>query len=646
MKRRLMMASAAVAAVSVALATTSGTAALASGGSTPIWGAPTALPSGIVGIVDAAACPSADVCVVSGETDPTNSASLPEVAAEHAGAWGVAGTMAISGVSSENAPFTSISCMSASACVGVGYDASTSPSTDVPFGGAIAVSGTAVTTGVGAIVTLPGNAATPEQGALTSVSCTASSCTAVGFYMTTGNIESAFMSTYANGGWSVGAAVTAPSAATKGANLMAVSCPSTGSCEAVGDYLDASTDQHSWAIQLGGGTPQLLPTPSNAVAHSGTLPNVPAILDPSSAEVVDAISCPSADACTAAGRYDISNGDLEPMVIGISNGAPGAPVELSGQGAAALTFLTSIWCADAGDCALIGDTETVAPLLQPVTASEAAGNWSSLAAPPGSAPVAATSFIALVGLGCTSLQNCITPGVELSGSGYTPMAAYSALALSVTTASLPAATAGVPYSTTLQGAGGAGTGAWTVTSGSLPPGLSLNAASGVISGTPVVPGPSTFIVQLASAGPPAQTATAALSINVAAVPKVSAAVAKITASGVALTIGCSGSGTCSGTAVVTAVERLTGKRATAVTARAKPKRKKVAITLARGSYSLSAGQVAAVNLKLSAQAKTLLKQLHKISGTLTITATGAGKPTLTRTVTFKSAAKKKKKKKR
>jgi hypothetical protein len=99
-------------------------------------------------------------------------------------------------------------------------------------------------------------------------------------------------------------------------------------------------------------------------------------------------------------------------------------------------------------------------------------------------------------------------------------------------------------------------------------GLSLNAATGVISGTPTVPGSDSVSAQLAGAGPPPQTASANLSISVTSKS-------------------------------VTAVEHLSGKRATAVTARAKKK-------------------------------------------TVKLTPTGASKPNVTRTVTFKSTTGKKK----
>lgn len=58
--------------------------------------------------------------------------------------------------------------------------------------------------------------------------------------------------------------------------------------------------------------------------------------------------------------------------------------------------------------------------------------------------------------------------------------------LSIATQSLPGGTHAVPYSQTVVSTGGVEPLAWTLDSGSLPTGLTLNASTGVISGTPSV----------------------------------------------------------------------------------------------------------------------------------------------------------------
>ncbi len=89
-------------------------------------------------------------------------------------------------------------------------------------------------------------------------------------------------------------------------------------------------------------------------------------------------------------------------------------------------------------------------------------------------------------------------------------------ALSITTASLPAAQVGAAYTgVTLASTGGTAPVTWAVTSGKLPAGLSINGASGAITGTPSSLGSSKFTVTATdSSAPTPQTATTKLSINV------------------------------------------------------------------------------------------------------------------------------------
>ena len=66
----------------------------------------------------------------------------------------------------------------------------------------------------------------------------------------------------------------------------------------------------------------------------------------------------------------------------------------------------------------------------------------------------------------------------------------------ITTTSLPNGTVQTAYSATLQATGGTPPYTWSVSSGSLPAGLSLAASSGTISGTPTTAGTSTFTIQI------------------------------------------------------------------------------------------------------------------------------------------------------
>ena len=148
------------------------------------------------------------------------------------------------------------------------------------------------------------------------------------------------------------------------------------------------------------------------------------------------------------------------------------------------------------------------------TADGRAGTWSIEpgALPPGLTIAPATGVIS----GTPTAAGTSQFGVYFrDGDGRVAARAYQ-VAISVdgpviSTTTLPGATVGVAYTATLQTADDRA-GAWAVTTGALPAGLTLAPATGVISGTPTTAGTSTFTVTFTDAAN--KTATKQLSIEV------------------------------------------------------------------------------------------------------------------------------------
>jgi hypothetical protein len=110
------------------------------------------------------------------------------------------------------------------------------------------------------------------------------------------------------------------------------------------------------------------------------------------------------------------------------------------------------------------------------------------------------------------------PDVLVSNSlGFSVLldAAAAATPLVIATTSLPAGIVGTAYSQTLTATGGKKLFSWSVPPGALPPGLSLSAA-GMITGTPTTAGTFSFTVTVTDSSSPVPSATAILSIQIAA----------------------------------------------------------------------------------------------------------------------------------
>ncbi len=127
-----------------------------------------------------------------------------------------------------------------------------------------------------------------------------------------------------------------------------------------------------------------------------------------------------------------------------------------------------------------------------------------------SIPPMRNSFLAIILFAALGLLSACGGG---SGSGNPSDPPPAALTLS--TSSLPTGQIGVAYSAVLAATGGTPPYMWSITSGTLPAGLMLNASTGAITGTPTQTVTSTTLTfQVADSGTPPATKSAKLTLTI------------------------------------------------------------------------------------------------------------------------------------
>ena len=129
--------------------------------------------------------------------------------------------------------------------------------------------------------------------------------------------------------------------------------------------------------------------------------------------------------------------------------------------------------------------------------------------------------------GTPTISGNYSLGVTVTDSTSTPQSATATITLSIgaasstpvplaiTSSSLAAGTVGSGYSSALQASGGSAPYSWSITSGSLPAGLSLAASTGLISGTPTASGTFNFTAAVGDSSSPAQNKSASMSLTIA-----------------------------------------------------------------------------------------------------------------------------------
>jgi sugar lactone lactonase YvrE len=285
-----------------------------------------------------------------------------------------------------------VSCTSSSACTAVGSYTNTS--------GAVVTLAERFKEGVWTFESTP-NPNGAKESRLTGVSCTsASTCSAVGFYKTgSGSPFLSFAENWNVSKWEVQTTVN-PLGATK-VQLLGVSCSATGACTAVGTYTNSASETLSLAERLSGTEWKIQGTPPSGGKGAE----------------LSGVSCPSASACTAVGRYTNSSGNAVSLAEGW-NGSNWTLQPMAGPAGALNTRAAGVSCTASSVCAAVGSYEHTAGHSSPLAELWNGSEWLPW---PATTPSGAESG-ELLTVSCVSSYACEAAGSYTSSATQLPLA--------------------------------------------------------------------------------------------------------------------------------------------------------------------------------------------------------------------------------
>nr|WP_308811077.1 autotransporter domain-containing protein [Pseudomonas protegens] len=186
--------------------------------------------------------------------------------------------------------------------------------------------------------------------------------------------------------------------------------------------------------------------------------------------------------------------------------------------------------------ATVAANSSANPITLNITGGAASSVAIATAASHGTATASGTSITYTPTAGYSGSDSFTYTATNAGGtsSPATVTLTVSAPSLVLTPASLGAGTAGSAYSATLSATGGTAPYTYAITSGSLPAGLSLNTASGLISGTPTTSGSSNLSITVTDAN--GATGSQTYTLTIAAVAITVPASSQILAAGQSATV--------------------------------------------------------------------------------------------------------------
>ena len=406
------------------------------------------------------ACPSTTTCYAVGSGDDSSAAIV--------GTTDGGSTWTVQSLPTGVTSLDGIACPSQTQCSAVG--------TDADFNAVI------VSTSDGG-TTWTSQAPPPGAGELAAISCPSSlDCYAVGTNNNSPSTNADVIATTDGG-------VTWSTDVVSGyqANLRSISCASTMNCQVVG--YDANG--------------QVLTTSDGGISWS--FENLPTSTVPA------AVSCPTVSNCFVLGANDVAGSGAPVTIDSTTDGGlqwspdpvpAGTPISFPQSSGSPSSGIT---CTSVSDCIIVvGQGHGVV-----LSTRNGGAAWMNESTPTDTGP--------LNGVACPSSATCFAVGQGASSpdeGGLVLNGSDLDAGLAVSTPSLPSGAIGHAYSATLTADGGTAPFTWSIGSGSLPAGLSLDPQTGVIYGTPTTSETSTFTVDVADSSPAQETASASFSIRI------------------------------------------------------------------------------------------------------------------------------------
>lgn len=264
-------------------------------------------------------CPSVGECGAVGDYRDSAGNLQGLLLSQSSGTWGTGVKLTAPGDVMPS-PFsgislTSVSCASAGDCSAVGHYLDSSDA-----GQGLLVGETGGTWGSGIRATPPANAGADGDGVrLSSVSCSsAGNCGAVGEYIDTsgGFAQEGLLLDESGGTWGTGVEAVLPGDAASpnaGAFLYSISCPSAGTCSAVGVYGGSVQAVEGVLLSESAGT--------WASGVTAALPAGASLFDGNNA----ALSCSSAANCSAVGEWVDGSGNHNGLMLNETPGTLASP---------------------------------------------------------------------------------------------------------------------------------------------------------------------------------------------------------------------------------------------------------------------------------------------------------------------------------